>query len=154
MNNLDGLAITAERIYASVGVNNELFIIERASGKILKQVSVPKPYGLAVSNSRLLVVSDTQVLTYTLDGEPQGVLVPSGTLTAPNALCVGTDGTVYVGDSGRIAIDIEWEGGTKQIHAFTAAGKPLRRIGKSGGAPRSGRFDSLGLAGCGHRHQG
>ncbi len=145
MNNLDGLAITAERIYASVGVNNELFIIERASGKILKQVSVPKPYGLVVSNGRLLVVSDTQVLTYTLDGERQGVLVPSGTLTAPNALCVGTDGTVYVGDSGRIAIDIEWEGGTKQIHAFTAAGKPLRRIGKSGGAPRSGRFDSSAL---------
>ncbi|HEX3134032.1 MAG TPA: FlgD immunoglobulin-like domain containing protein, partial [Planctomycetota bacterium] len=145
MNNLDGLAITDDRIYASVAVTDELFIIERASGKILKQVALPKPYGVAVSNGRLLVVSDTQVLTYSLEGERQGVLVPTGTLTAPNALCVGADGTVYVGDSGRIAIDIEWEGGTKQIHAFSATGKPLRRIGKAGGAPRGGRFDSTAL---------
>nr|MBA3686511.1 hypothetical protein [Planctomycetota bacterium] len=145
LNNLDGLAITADRIYAAVAMTNELFVIERASGKILKQVAIPSPRGVAVAKDRLLVVSEDQVVTCSLDGEQTGVLVPKGRLKAPNAISAHADGTVFVGDSGRIAIDIEWQGGTKQIHVFDAAGKALRTIGKAGGAPRSGRFDSAAL---------
>src|SRR5436190_9817181 len=101
MNNLDGLAISADRIYASVGLNDELFVIERATGKILKQVSVPSPRGLAVTKDGLIVVSAEQVLKYTLDGEPAGVLIAKGTLQAPNAVALSAEGMILVGDSGR-----------------------------------------------------
>ncbi|MBA3685551.1 MAG: hypothetical protein H0W72_09980, partial [Planctomycetes bacterium] len=144
-NLVDGLAITADRIYATVAENGELFVIERATGKILDQVAIAKPYGVALAKDRLLVVSGEQVLTCGLDGKPTGVLVAKGQLQAPNAICVHADGTVYVGDSGRIGIDIEYEGGDKRIHVFSAAGKPLRTIGKPGGAPRSGRWDPSAL---------
>src|SRR4051812_9271696 len=112
MNNLDGLAITADRIYASVGVNDELFVIERSTGKILKTATLPSPRGLAVTNNALLVVSAEQVLKYSLDGDPAGVLVAKGTLQAPNAICVAADGMMLVGDSGRFDADPEVEGGS------------------------------------------
>jgi len=92
MNNLDGLAIAADRIYASVGVNDELFVIERPTGKILRKVTLPSPRGLAVTKNGLLVVSAEQVLRYTFDGEPAGVLVAKGPLQAPHAICVNVGG--------------------------------------------------------------
>ena len=141
MNSLDGLAITADRIFASVGVNHELFVIERSTGTILKKVTLPSPRGLAATRNGLLVVSADRVLKYTFDGEPAGVLVDQGTLKAPNAMCVGADGTILVGDSGRFDADPEYEGGSKQVYAFDGAGKLLRKMGKAGGAPRSGVFD-------------
>ncbi len=141
LNNLDGLAITADRIYAGVGVNDELFVIERATGKILKQATLPSPRGIAVTKDGLLVVSAEQVLKVTLDGEPGGVLVAKGTLQAPHAIAVNAEGMILVGDSGRFDADPEYEGGSKLVYAFDAGGKLLRKMGKPGGAPRSGVFD-------------
>ncbi|MBA3685050.1 MAG: hypothetical protein H0W72_07385 [Planctomycetes bacterium] len=136
---LNGMALTAERIYATVTTNDELFIIERGTGKVLDTVSVPGAHGVAVVKDTLLVVSAKQVLRYTLDGKSDGVLVKAGAMKAPTALCVGVDGTVYVADSG--------EGGTRQIHVFDAGGKPLRTLGKAGGAATQGKYD--GAAGFG-----
>jgi len=140
-NNIDGLAITADRIYASVGVNDELFVIERTTGKILKKVTLPSPRGLAVTKDALLVVSAEQVLKYTLDGDPAGVIIAKGPFQAPSAIAVNADGMILVGDSGRYDPDPEYEGGSRQVLAFDAGGKLLRKMGKPGGAPRSGVFD-------------
>jgi hypothetical protein len=140
-NVVDGLALTATRIYASVGANDELYVIDRASGAILKTVAMPGARGLAVHQDRLLVASGEQVLRLTLDGAPDGIAVAKGTLRAAHTLCVGADGTLWVGDSGRFDPEPENESGSKRIHAFDPAGRPLRAIGKAGGAPRSGRFD-------------
>ncbi len=139
-NVVDGLALTPDRIFASVGANNELFIIERASGKILKTIDVPGPRGLAIDKDHLLVVSDKQVFRYTFDGIKEGVAIPPGPMTAPNAICVTPDGLIAVGDSGRFSPDAEDESGTKQIYLYDNAGKLLRKIGAPGGAPRSGQF--------------
>ncbi len=146
MNSIDGIAITADRIFATVGTNNELFIIERATGNILKKVDAPSPFGLAVYGDRLLVVSDGQVVKYTLDGTKESVLVPKGKLTAPYAIAVAKDGTMFVGDSGQPnGFDIDAESGSKQIYVFDAKGALKGKIGKEGGAPRSGKFDSQAL---------
>ncbi|HEX7902070.1 MAG TPA: hypothetical protein VF950_30195 [Planctomycetota bacterium] len=140
---IDGLALTPDRIFASVATTGELFAIERTSGKILKQASLKAPYGLAVRDGKLHVVSDGQVLRYTLDLAPDGVAVSKGVLVAPGALVAHPDGRLFVGDSGtRAAIDLEFEAGSKQIVAFSKDGKEIGRVGAKGGAPRSGRFVS------------
>lgn len=145
VNVVDGLALTATRIYASVGCNDELHIIDRASGAIVRTVAVPGARGLAVHQERLLIASGEQVLRYTFDGKPDGIAVPAGTLRAANTLCVGATGTIWVGDSGRFDPDPENESGSRRIYAFDQAGKLLRAIGKAGGAARSGRFDPAAL---------
>lgn len=141
VNVVDGIALTAERIYASVGANDELYVINRADGAIVKILRVPGARGLALRDDRLLVASGEEVLRLTLDGAPDGMAVAKGTLRAANAICVAADGTLYVGDSGRFDPDLEAESGTRRVYAFDPAGRLLRAIGKAGGAPRSGRFD-------------
>lgn len=140
INVIDGIALTPDRIFASVGSNDELSIINRADGAIRTTVHVPGPRGLAVRDDRLLVASGTEVLRYTLDGKPDGVAVAKGVLTAANAICVGADGTLWVGDSGRFDPDPEAHSGSRRIYAFDRSGKLVRTLGKAGGAPRSGAF--------------
>ncbi|MBA3938761.1 MAG: hypothetical protein H0X38_15005, partial [Planctomycetes bacterium] len=106
---------------------------------------VPGARGLAVRQDRLLVASGEEVLRFTLAGAPDGVAVAKGTLRAANALCVGADGTIWVGDSGRFDPDAERESGSRRIYAFAASGKLMRAIGAEGGAPRSGRFDAKAI---------
>ncbi len=145
INVVDGLALTDTRIYASVGCNDELYVIDRANGAIVATLAVAGARGLAVAKDRLLVASGEQVLRYTLDGAADGIAVAGGTLRAANTLCVGADGTIWVGDSGRFDPENEHESGSRQVYAFDPAGMLLRTIGKQGGDPRSGAFDPAGF---------
>lgn len=143
---LDGIALTADTIYATVGADNNLFIIDRASGQIRKTISLPAPRGIAASNGKLLVVSGKAVLRLSLQGETEATVVPEGKLQSPGALAVDGAGNIYVGDGGALGTyGILASGGTRQVCVFSAAGKPLRAIGKPGGAPPEGRFDENGL---------
>lgn len=130
---LDGLAITADTIYASIAADDALFIIDRATGAIRQQLTLPSPKGLAVVQNGLLVVSGTKVQKLALDGTPAGTVIGEGVLDNPGALTVDAAGTLYV------------SGLKGQVGVFTPAGKLVRRIGKAGGAPRDGRYDANGL---------
>jgi FlgD Ig-like domain len=140
-NVVDGIALTPTRLFASVGTNDVVYIIDRANGSIVRTMAVPGARGLAISQDRLLVGSGEQVLRYTLAGEPDGVAVAKGTLQAAHTVCVGSDGTIWVGDSGRFDPDAEKASGSRRIYAFSPSGELKRTIGKAGGAPRSGIFD-------------
>lgn len=143
---LDGMAITDDAIYASVKADDTVFIVDRATGAIRKQISVPAPCGLAVSGERLLVVSQDKILRFGLDGQPGGAVVGTGALKAPYALTVDTDGTMYVGDSGESGgFGPRSSTGSRQVCVFSKTGSLLRRIGKPGGTPQQGRFDPDGL---------
>jgi len=145
---LDGLALTKDSLYAAVMDNNAIYVVDRQSGEVRKTISVPEPQGVLVVGDRLLVVSGKKVLHLTLTGEADRPFVDEGVLQAPSAIARDAAGNVYVSDGGNLrsynlrSVD---GSGTRQVHVFTPAGKPLRRIGKPGGAPVEGRFDENGL---------
>ncbi|MDB6174550.1 MAG: hypothetical protein JWL59_3861 [Chthoniobacteraceae bacterium] len=144
--NLDGLALTADALFASVAHENALFIIDRTTGAIRKRVEIADPHGLAVLGDRLLVVSGVRILALDFEGIVQRTLVKEGLLTAPNALAVDKEHHIYVGDSGAtFTLDPESDGGTRQVVVFSPEGELLRRLGKAGGSPREGRFDPDGF---------
>lgn len=143
---LDGIAITKDTIFATIGADDALFIIDRATGQIRKQISIPSPRGLAISNGKLLLVSGKTVVRLSLEGETEATVVKAGVLQDPNPLAIDNADNIYVGDGGQVGIQgVATRSGTRQIHVFTSEGKPLRKIGKAGGAPAEGRFDENGL---------
>lgn len=143
---LDGLALSADTLFASVAHENALFVIDRAAGAIRRRVEIAAPRGLAVSSGRLLAVSGNTVVSLGLDGTVQSTLVADGILKAPNALATDKAGNIYIGDSGAtFALDPESEGGTRQVCVFSPQGKLLKKLGKPGGTPREGRFDPNGF---------
>jgi hypothetical protein len=145
---LDGLALTSDTLFASVAQENALFLVDRATGAVRKRVELSAPRGVAVSGSRLLAISGQKVLAMSLAGEVQSTLVQEGILSAPNAIAVDKAGNIYVGDSGAtFNLDPESEAGTRQVYVFSAEGKFLRKMGRTGGSPREGRFapDGFGI---------
>lgn len=143
---LDGVAPTKDTLFASIGADDALFIIDRATGQIRKQVTLSSPHGMAVSNGRLLVVSGNKVLRLTLDGEVEATVVDEGVLKAANALAVDGAGNFYVSDSGTSTVlGSGSSAGSRQIHVFAPDGRLLRKIGAPGGTPREGRFQENGL---------
>ncbi len=130
---LDGLAISADTVYAAIAADNALFIIDRATGAIRQQLSIPSPKGLAVVGDKLLVVSGTKLVKLTLDGKPAGTVIDDGVLDNPYALTTDAAGNIYV------------SGLHGQVGVFSPTGTLLRRIGKTGGAPADGRYDGAGL---------
>ena len=143
---LDGMAVSADTIYATIGSDNALFVIDRASGDIRKQVSLPSPRGVAVFNGRVYVTSGGKVLRLAPDGTVEATVVEKGVMAEPRALAIDRTGNLYVGDGGvGGAHEIKSDAGSRQVWVFSQAGKLLRKIGKEGGIPRNGRFDADGL---------
>jgi len=130
---LDGLAITADTIFAAIAADDALFIIDRATGAIRRQLTLPSPKGLAVSHNHLLVVSGANVLRLALDGSIEATVIGAGVLDNPGALAVDAAGALYV------------SGLHGQVGVFTADGTLLRRIGTAGGAPRDGHYNGHAL---------
>ena len=143
---LDGLAVTKDALFATIANNDALFIVDRQSGQLRKQVTLPAPHGIAVRGEHLLVVSGRKLLRLTLDGQTEATVVDESALTFPHALATDAAGNIYVGDSGAGGpLGPEAHLGTRQVLVFSPRGKMLRKIGKAGGTPQEGRFDRTGL---------
>jgi len=142
---LDGMALTPNRIFASVALDDRLFILERATGAILQQVTLPSPRGLAIADDRLLVVSSNSVLKLTFEGAVESTVVSGAPLDDPYAIAVDRSGNIYVSDGGSRRIDPEAVSGNRQVHVFDASGGFLRSLGAPGGSPRSGFINREGF---------
>jgi len=142
---LDGMAITTNRIFASVALDDRLFILDRASGAILQQLSLPAPRGLVVSGGRLLVVSSNTVVRMRLDGTVEATLVSGAPLSDAYAITADRAGNFYVSDGGSRRNDPEAITGNHQIHVFNSSGTYLYSIGAPGGSPRSGAINRQGF---------
>jgi hypothetical protein len=138
---LDGMAITTNRIFASMALDDKLFILNREDGAILQQVTIPSPRGLAIQGDRLLVVSSNTVLKLTFDGAVVSELIHGAPLEDPYALTIEPNGTFYVSDGGAQRLDPDAVTGNHRVHVFGTNGTYLRSIGAPGGSPRSGAIN-------------
>ena len=145
---MDGMALTPDTIYATVGHADTLYVVDRKSGQLRSQVKIPEARGLAVSpdGQSLLAVAGQRVLQLGLDGQPQRELVAAGTLNAPSAIAIDKQGNFFVGDSGaHYWIDPERDEGTQQVYVYSPQGKLIRRLGMPDGTPNDGKFDQRGF---------
>ncbi len=125
---LDGLALTADTLFATITADDALFIIDRATGRIRKQVTLASPRDVKVTKDGLIVQTGNTIVRLTLGGDVERTLVADGTLTNPRALAVDAQGGFFSSGAGG------------QVARFSADGKLLARLGKEGGAARTGRY--------------
>jgi len=130
---LDGMALTADTIFATITADDALFIIDRATGKIRNQVAIPSPRDVKVSRDGLIIQSGNKILRLKLTGEVESTLVNEGVLTDARALAVDKQGGFFS------------SGAKGQIARFDATGKLQGLLGKNGGATATGRYQSQAM---------
>lgn len=135
---LGGIAARDGLLVASMNKLGMLVCIDARAGKMLAEVPVESPRGVAFdSQGRLLVLSGAKLLRYTLDAASMAKLSPPQTLIAsgledPHGLTLDAKGNLYISEHGT----------SHQVKVFTSEGKLERRIGKPG-APQAGPYDAL-----------
>ena len=129
---IDGMALTADTLFATIRADDALFIIDRATGQIRKQVTLSSPRDVKAVNGGLIVQTGNKIVRLTLTGEVERTLVDEGgecPLTDPRALAMDAQGGFFS------------SGANGQVARFSADGKLLSKLGKEGGAAKSGRFN-------------
>lgn len=134
---VSGLAVRDGFLVAALPKMNRLLWVDARAHKILGTSPLPDPRGLAFdAQGRLLVLSGTRLLRYTLGADRRNlpaptVLIARG-LQDPRNLTLDAAGNVYVSD----------RGGSNQVKVFSAAGAFERALGKPG-RPALGPYDPL-----------
>lgn len=131
---LGGLAAYDGLLVFSQTSLNTLVMIDTRDQRVISTVPLPDPTGLAFdSQGRLLALSDTSLLRFTVDAK-EGKLGAPETLVSnmeePAALTLDSKGDIYVSDRGN----------SHQVKVFSDNGKLLKTFGKAG-APKAGPYD-------------
>ena len=115
-----------------------LLIIDAEKHKLLDEIKMDKPRGVAFTSSgELLVLSESKLLRYSPVNKagykrPDAPSTLIGNLDDPQGLVVAGNGDIYVSLRGK----------SHQVKAFDGNGHFLRSIGKPG-VPKSGPYDPL-----------
>ncbi len=135
---LGGIAAHDGLVVASMNKLRTLLLIDAALGKVLAEVPVESSRGLAFDmKGRLLVISGTRLLRYTVDAASVAKIAPPETVIAsgledPHGITIDAKGHVFIADHGA----------SHQVKVFTSDGKLVRSIGNSG-VPKAGPYDPL-----------
>ena len=133
--NAIGIAALNHKLYVALHDENKLLVLNAETGEKLDEIPLPKPAGLhATSDGRLLAVSDRQVVEVDIAKKTYRPIISSG-LVAPRCVTTDSKNQIYVSDWGT----------SFQVKVFTPTGTPLRTIGKAGGRPWSGPWDTSGM---------
>ena len=127
--NLGGLAASGGKLYVSGRAANTILVFEAQSGKQSGEIKLTAPGALVFSGASLLAVSGAAIVKVDPVAGTSQPLVPAGKLV-PTGIAADASGNVYVADAQ-----------THQIHVADAAGKPVRVLGKAGGA-YAGPYDA------------
>ncbi len=145
-----GLACDGKTLFASYRARNLVAAFDPQDGRLLRTVELPAPERLAVApDGRLLVISEGKVASVQVSGfrvqentqpptrppNPKPRTLVSTHLDEPQSIAVAADGTIYVANRGAL----------QNVSVFAADGAYLRSIGKPGGRPAKGRYDTLGM---------
>ena len=133
--NAMGIAAFNHKLYVALHDENKLLVLNAETGEKLDEIPLPKPVGLhATSDGRLLAVSDRQVVEVDTAAKTHKPIISSG-LVAPRCVTTDSKNQIYVSDWGT----------SFQVKVFSPTGSPLRAIGKAGGRPWSGAWDTSGM---------
>ena len=128
-----GMEARGGKVYVSFSKQNGIVVLDAASGKTLQTLKVAAPGQLRAGADAVYCLSGgTSVLKIGADGAARTVVAG---LTNATSLAVGPDGRLYVGIGDP----------DNQVRVFDATGKALRTIGRKGGRPLVGKWQSDGM---------
>lgn len=151
--NLAGAALLDGKLYVSLKQENRIVIMTVADGRIAGEIKVPNP-GLmatdgkgvltAFSGASLVRIEPATLKTTPLfapklselpkDGDPEDPAYGFAGAN-PTGMAIDGDGEVFLSDNG---VD-------QNVKVFDLRGKLLRQVGKRGGRPLNGSWDSTGV---------
>ncbi|MEI6518439.1 MAG: FlgD immunoglobulin-like domain containing protein [bacterium] len=132
-NTVTGLAYGNGMLYVAYKKRNMICLYDPIKGSIIEQWTVPAPQQMTVSpNGPLLVVSQEKIVSASKNGITPLI---NNHLDIPTGITTDNTGNIYVANGGK----------TQNVSVFTATGKYLNSIGKTGGRPAVGRYDKTGM---------
>lgn len=137
--NCFGIAVIGDEIFVSNFSKDAILVFDKTSGKKVRELTCVGPRGLAASDGDLLVASYTagengRILRFE-GGRGAGKVVVHEGLNAPFAVVEDQAGNLYVSDLGK----------SQQLKVFSPDGKLVRSVGREGGRPWQGAYDSKSL---------
>jgi hypothetical protein len=129
-----GVAALNGQVYISLYFEDKLLVLDAETAKPVDEIPLPKPVGLHVAQGLLYAVSGTTVVRVDPAAKTATPVIKEG-LLAPHSLTADAKGIFYVSD---------W-GASFQVKLFSPEGKYLRAIGKAGGRPWVGKWESDGM---------
>ena len=132
-----GIAATSKVVYVSMHFDDKLLAFDAVTGapEPDRDIKLEKPVGLyALADDTLLAVSAGQIVRIYLPTKAVRPIITSH-LAAPHSLTVDAKGDIYVSD---------WKD-SFQVKVFAPTGNFLRAIGKPGGRPWLGKWESDGM---------
>ena len=128
-----GLGASGGKVYLCFAKQNGILVLDAKSGKVLRTLQVAAPGQICAANGAVYVLSaGTSLLKTGADGATQTIVTG---LTNATSLAVGPDGRLYVGLGDP----------DNQVRVFDGAGQSLRIIGRRGGRPLLGQWQSDGM---------
>ncbi|HKG05557.1 MAG TPA: PA14 domain-containing protein [Pedobacter sp.] len=130
-----GLAVHNGLIIASLPVTSKLLFVDARAHKPLGTASINDPRGVAFdSRGRLLVISGTRLIRYTLSADPTKLAKPELVITKnledPQRVTLDAQSNIFISDLGN----------SHQVKMFAPDGRYIRSIGR-GGKPQPGLYD-------------
>lgn len=126
---VQGMALRDGRLYVPMKLDDKVFQVDSATGKIIQTSSVPAPGGIVNFSGKIYVVSGNRVVSLNEVGSIASTTVSKG-------LAIDARGQIYVADGGA----------SQQVKVFSQAGKLLRTVGMRGGRPIDGVLDPHSVA--------
>jgi len=133
MDEVTGLACGGGVLYAAYKERNLVAAFDALSGTLKASWPVPAPGRMALRPDGSLAVISGGEVAVLKDGKVAPWLKDH--LDEPRGIAVAADGTVYVANAGRL----------QAVTVFDASGRYVKMIGKEGGRPRRGRYESDGI---------
>ncbi len=132
-NLVTGLAYHDGTVYVSYAARESVGVFDAKTGALRTTWAVPAPGALAMrADGDVLAVSAGTVVALH-DGKATPLL--GDHLDTPSGLAVDAAGAIYVSNRGKL----------QNVAVFSADGKYQHAIGKAGGRPALGKFDSAGI---------